>query len=86
MLKARQAVSQITTTITPTANGAATVMKVSDWASGRTAGVSQLGTVHYADQIQVLVKWDDGASSSLRVGVHELRVVTHGRGAAGLTQ
>jgi hypothetical protein len=24
--------------------------------------------VHYADQLQVLVKWDDGSSSSLRVG------------------
>jgi hypothetical protein len=32
------------------------------------AGVSVLGTVHYSDQLQILVKWDDGSSSSLRVG------------------
>jgi hypothetical protein len=36
-LKARQAISHIATATTPTAKGAATVMKVSDWASGRTA-------------------------------------------------
>jgi hypothetical protein len=27
------------------------------------------GTVYYADQLQVLVKWDDGRSESLRRGV-----------------
>ena len=26
------------------------------------------GTVWYADQLQMLVKWDDGSSSSLRIG------------------
>lgn len=31
-------------------------------------GVTGRGTVHYADQLQILVKWDDGRSSSLRVG------------------
>jgi hypothetical protein len=31
-------------------------------------GVARSGTVHYADHLQVLVKWDDGSSSSLRVG------------------
>ncbi len=36
-LKARQAISHSATASTPTAKGAATVMKVSDWASGRTA-------------------------------------------------
>src|SRR5260370_42603861 len=36
-LKLRQAISHITTATTPTAKGAATVMKASDWASGRTA-------------------------------------------------
>ena len=30
------------------------------------AGLSREGYVWYADQLQVLVKWDDGASSSLR--------------------
>lgn len=31
-------------------------------------GVARRGTVHYSDQLQLLVKWDDGSSSSLRVG------------------
>jgi hypothetical protein len=38
-------------------------------------GVSRRGTVHYADSMQVLVKWDDGSSSSLRVGRDDFRVV-----------
>jgi hypothetical protein len=32
------------------------------------AGVGREGYGWYADQLQVLVKWDDGASSSLRRG------------------
>jgi hypothetical protein len=28
-------------------------------------GIRRFGTVWYADQLQVLVKWDDGSSSSL---------------------
>jgi hypothetical protein len=31
-------------------------------------GVSRVGIVWYADQLQVLVKWQDGRSSSLRIG------------------
>jgi hypothetical protein len=31
-------------------------------------GLARVGTVHYSDDLQVLVKWDDGSSSSLRVG------------------
>jgi hypothetical protein len=34
------------------------------------------GTVGYADDLQVLVKWDDGHSSNLRVGLDRFRV-TH---------
>jgi hypothetical protein len=30
-------------------------------------GVRRVGHVWYADQLQVLVKWQDGSSSSLRV-------------------
>jgi hypothetical protein len=41
----------------------------------RVAGVSTAGTVHYADHLQVLVKWDDGRSSSLRVGRDSFDVV-----------
>jgi hypothetical protein len=52
-----------------------TIPTVGDRVERRTAGVSQYGTVHYADQIQLLVMWDDGTSSSLRVGIHELRVL-----------
>jgi hypothetical protein len=38
-------------------------------------GVSLRGTVYYADSMQVLVKWDDGSSSSLRVGRDHFHVV-----------
>jgi hypothetical protein len=37
-------------------------------------GVTIGGTVHYADHLQVLVKWDDGRSSSLRIGRDRFRV------------
>jgi hypothetical protein len=30
-------------------------------------GIRRTGTVWYADQLQVLIKWDDGGSSSLPV-------------------
>jgi hypothetical protein len=33
----------------------------------RRSGVGLRGTVCYSDQLQLLVKWDDGLSSSLRV-------------------
>ena len=33
----------------------------------RRAGVARWGTVHYSDQLQALVKWDNGTSSSLRL-------------------
>lgn len=38
-------------------------------------GVRLRGTVFYSDQLQVLVKWDDGRSESLRPGVDRLRVI-----------
>jgi hypothetical protein len=41
----------------------------------RRLGLILRGTVLYADQVQVLVKWDDGGSSSLRVGVDDLNVI-----------
>ena len=44
-------------------------------------GVSREGYVWYADQLQVLVKWDDGASSSLRRGVDSF-AVTSSNGAS----
>jgi hypothetical protein len=49
-------------------------------------GTSRSGAVWYADQLQVLIKWDDGASSSLRRGSEELRAIeaepTESRSAA----
>ena len=38
-------------------------------------GVTVRGKIHYADELQVLVKWDAGSSSSLRVDKGELRSV-----------
>jgi hypothetical protein len=38
----------------------------------RRFGVALRGTVLYSDQVQVLVKWDDGRSSSLRLGVDDV--------------
>ena len=40
----------------------------------RKLGLILRGTVLYADQVQVLVKWDNGRSSSLRAGVDDLDV------------
>jgi hypothetical protein len=37
----------------------------------RRLGVPVRGTVFYADQLQMLVKWDNGRSGSLRRGVTE---------------
>jgi hypothetical protein len=39
------------------------------------AGVASRGRVHYADHLQVLVKWDDGRSASLRVGRDRFRIL-----------
>jgi hypothetical protein len=45
----------------------------------RRLGVSRIGVVWYADQLQVLVKWDDGGSSSLRIGQTPVQVVLQPR-------
>ena len=39
-------------------------------------GVSRVGVVWYADQLQVLVKWQDGKSSSLRLGRDQFSIRT----------
>jgi hypothetical protein len=44
-------------------------------------GIRQRGKVFYADQIQVLVKWDDGRSESLRTGTQMFRILGSGLGA-----
>jgi hypothetical protein len=33
------------------------------------------GTVFYSDQMQVLVKWDDGRSQGLRLGTDRFRIL-----------
>jgi hypothetical protein len=39
-------------------------------------GVAVRGTVFYSDQLQLLVKWDDGRSGSLRqAGINGFRIV-----------
>jgi hypothetical protein len=44
----------------------------------RRIGVAVRGTVFYSDQLQMLVKWDNGRSESLRLGVADgFRIIEH---------
>ena len=43
----------------------------------RTNGVRARGTVFYADQLQILVKLDNGRSQSLRAGRDAYRIIEH---------
>jgi hypothetical protein len=56
-------------------DGEGTVPSIGDRVERRRAGVTIHGTVQYADRIQILVKWDDGSSSSLRVGRSQIRIL-----------
>jgi hypothetical protein len=38
-------------------------------------GIRLTGTVYYSDQLQILVKWDDGSSQNLRVGLDRYRIL-----------
>ena len=38
-------------------------------------GVRVRGTVFYSDQLQILVKWDDGRSEGLRPGADRFRLI-----------
>ncbi len=38
-------------------------------------GVRLRGTVFYSDHLQILVKWDNGRSQSLKPGVDRYRVI-----------
>ena len=51
------------------------VPSIGDRIEMRRAGILLRGTVSYADWLQVLVKWDDGSSSSLRVGRERFRII-----------
>ncbi len=46
-------------------------------------GVRVRGTVCYSDQLQILVKWDNGRSESLRPGVDGYRKVDSGQPGPG---
>jgi Domain of unknown function (DUF4314) len=39
------------------------------------AGVHARGTIYHVDDIQILVKWDDGRSEALRPGVDRFTIV-----------
>jgi hypothetical protein len=41
----------------------------------RRSSVAIRGTVEYANDLQILVNWDDGHSSSLWIGVDHFRVI-----------
>jgi hypothetical protein len=49
----------------------------------RRTGTARTGLVWYADQLQVLVKWDDGESSSLRVRDDHLFQIVEREGRGG---
>jgi hypothetical protein len=38
-------------------------------------GIRVRGTVFYSDQLQILVKWDDGRSESLRPRIDRFQIV-----------
>jgi len=41
-------------------------------------GIRVRGTVFYADELQILVKWDDGRSESLRPAAKDFRTINRG--------
>jgi len=55
-------------------------VRVGDRLMAAARGRVRRGTVQYADELQILVKWDDGSSSSLRVDSDPYRIVNSQRG------
>ena len=49
-------------------------------------GIRRRGYVWYSDQLQVLVKWQDGKSSSLRIGRDQFLIQTAGEDSRGLNE
>ena len=47
-----------------------------DQVEQRRNGIRRIGYVWYSDQLQVLVKWQDGESSSLRIGRDQVSIRT----------
>ena len=58
------------------------VPRIGDRVERVRAGVSKRGKVHYADELQALVKWDDGSSSSIRLDKERLKVIEPRRAPA----
>src|ERR1041384_2188260 len=52
-----------------------TVPRIRDRIEMYQAGIPSQGTVHYADELQVLVKWDNGQSSSLRMERARFKII-----------
>jgi hypothetical protein len=48
----------------------------------RRSGVVRLGTVQFVSDLQILVKWDDGSSSGLRVDRDAFRILGERASAA----
>lgn len=59
--------------------GAHVIPDVGDQITVVRTGVSRVGRVWYADQLQILVKWHDGGSSSLRIGHTPFHIILRPR-------
>jgi len=55
--------------------GSSERVRIGDRVAAAARGRVRRGTVQYADELQILVKWDDGSSGSLRVGSDSWRIV-----------
>jgi hypothetical protein len=60
-----------------------TIPNKGDQVEQRRGRISRLGVVWYADQLQVLVKWQDGTSSSLRLGRDQFSIQTPAEDGTG---
>ena len=60
--------------------GDVTLPRIGGRIEASRTGARRRGTVHYVDLLQVLVKWDEGSSGSLRVGRDEFRVINYEAG------
>ena len=59
--------------------GAHIVPNRGDEIVARRLGVNRRGRVQYADHVQILVKWYDGGSGSLRIGHTPFEVIPRSR-------
>jgi hypothetical protein len=57
-----------------------------DQVEQRQNGIRRIGYVWYSDQLQVLVKWQDGKSSSLRIGRDQFSIWTAAEDSRSLNE